>query len=169
MRKVSGRWSVACGVSAALYSLCSHAAEEAPGAGPVKLEEVVVTAEKRVERAIDVPISISTVNTQDLATQDLVQIQDYYSRIPGLQYTGDKTYDLSIRGITTGNATSPTLSILVDDVPFGASTIGGLGNSHFPDFDPSMLQDIEVLRGPQGTLYGASSLGGSIKFETTST
>lgn len=163
MRRVSGRWSVACGVSAALYSLCSHAADEA---GPVNLEEVVVTAEKRAERAIDVPISISTVNTQDLATQDLVQIQDYYSRIPGLQYNGDTTYDLSIRGITTGNSTSPTLSILVDDVPFGASTVGGLGNSHFPDFDPSMLERVEVLRGPQGTLYGASSLGGSIKFVT---
>ena len=166
MRKVSGRWSVACGVSAALYSLCSHAADEAPGTGPVDLEEVVVTAEKRAERAINVPISISTVNTQDLATQDLAQIQDYYSRVPGLQYNGDKTYDLSIRGITTGNATNPTLSILVDDVPFGASTQGGLGNSRFPDFDPSMLQDIEVLRGPQGTLYGASSLGGLIKFVT---
>ena len=132
----------------------------------MQLEEVVVTAEKRAERAIDVPISISTVNTQDPATQDLVQIQDYYSRIPGLQYNGDTTYDLSIRGITTGNATSPTLSILVDDVPFGASTVGGLGNSHFPDFDPSMLERVEVLRGPQGTLYGASSLGGSIKFVT---
>ena len=126
----------------------------------------MVTAEKRAERAIDVPISITAIGTQDLATQDLEQMRDYYSRIPGLQYNGDTTYDLSIRGITTGNATSPTLSILVDDVPFGASTQGGLGNSHFPDFDPSMLDHVEVLRGPQGTLYGASSLGGSLKFVT---
>lgn len=165
MRRVSGRLSVYCGVSAALYSLCSVAAEEAPGTGDV-LEEVVVTAEKREERLIDVPIAISEVSTDSLAKQDLTQLRDYYSRIPGLQYNGDTTYDLSLRGITTGNATSPTIAILVDDVQFGASTQAGLGNSHFPDFDPSMLERVEVLRGPQGTLYGAASLGGLIKFVT---
>ncbi|HVW69199.1 MAG TPA: TonB-dependent receptor [Steroidobacteraceae bacterium] len=165
MRRMSGRWSVYCGVGAALCSLCATAAEEAPGTGDV-LEEVVVTAEKREERLIDVPIAITAVTTDALATQDLTQLRDYYSRVPGLQYNGDTTYDLSLRGITTGNATSPTISILIDDVQFGASTVGGLGNSHFPDFDPSMLERVEVLRGPQGTLYGASSLGGLLKFVT---
>jgi outer membrane receptor protein involved in Fe transport len=166
MIKVSARWSVVCGIGAALYSLCSTAADEASATAEPVLEEVVVTAEKKSERAIDVPVSITAVNTEDLATQDLEQLRDYYSRIPGLQYNGDRTYDLSLRGITTGNATSPTLAILVDDVQFGASTVAGLGNSHFPDFDPSMLERVEVLRGPQGTLYGASSLGGLIKFVT---
>jgi len=166
MIKVSARWSMVCGIGAALYSLCSTAAEEAAATAEPVLEEVVVTAEKKSERAIDVPISITAVNTEDLANQDLEKLRDYYSRIPGLQYNGDRTYDLSLRGITTGNGTSPTLAILEDDVQFGASTVSGLGNSHFPDFDPSMLERVEVLRGPQGTLYGASSLGGLIKFVT---
>jgi iron complex outermembrane recepter protein len=165
MRRVSGRWLVCCGVGAALHTLHSAAAEEAPGTGVV-LEEVIVTAEKREERLIDVPSSVTAIPAADLASADLVQLRDYYSRIPGLQYNGDTTYDLSLRGLTTGGATNPTLAILVDDVQFGSSTAVGLGNSHFPDFDPSMLDHIEVLRGPQGTLYGAASLGGLIKFVT---
>lgn len=130
------------------------------------LEEVVVTAQKREERAVDVPVVINSVSAQTLTDQNLSGIREYYSRVPGLNYDGDKTYSLSLRGITTGNATNPTLSILIDDVQYGASTVAGLGNSVFPDFDPAMLERIEVLHGPQGTLYGASSLGGLIKFVT---
>src|SRR5262249_8856127 len=106
------------------------------------------------------------VSAQELTDQNLTGIREYYSRVPGLNYDGDKTYSLSLRGITTGNATNPTLSILIDDVQYGASTVAGLGNSVFPDFDPAMLERIEVLHGPQGTLYGAASLGGLIKFVT---
>ena len=124
----------------------------------------MVTAQKREERSIDVPAVINSVKAEDLATQNLTGIRDYYWRVPGLAYDGNKTYNLSLRGITTGSATSPTLSILLDDVEFGASTAAGLGNSLFPDFDPSILERIEVLHGPQGTLYGAASLGGLIKF-----
>ncbi len=90
----------------------------------------------------------------------------YHTRIPGLSYAGDHTNDLSLRGITTGGSNNPTLAILLDDIPFGSSTAAGLGNSRFPDFDPSLLERIEVLHGPQGTLYGASSLGGLIKYVT---
>jgi len=130
------------------------------------LEEIIVTAQKREERLIDVPAVISSVKAQDLTEQNVEQIFDYYSRIPGLAYNGNKTYNLSLRGITTGGATNPTLAILIDDIQFGSSTVAGLGNSIFPDFDPAILERIEVLHGPQGTLYGAASLGGLIKFVT---
>lgn len=130
------------------------------------LEEVIVTAQKRSERLIDAPVAITAVAGDTLTEQNIVQISDYYSRIPNLQYNGDTTADLALRGVTTGGSTNPTLAILIDDVQFGSTTVLGLGNSRFPDFDPGMLQRIEVLRGPQGTLYGASSLGGLLKYVT---
>ena len=167
MAASSGRRSIYFGVAAGLCSLTVLAAEPPSNADDDSgVEEVVVTAQKREERSIDVPVVINSVNAEELATQNLSGIRDYYSRVPGLAYDGNKTYNLSLRGVTTGNATNPTLSILLDDVQFGASTVAGLGNSLFPDFDPSILERIEVLHGPQGTLYGAASLGGLIKFVT---
>lgn len=167
MSTISGYRSVLIGVIAGIHSVSSHAADAPASANePAALEEILVTAQKRQERLIDVPAVINEVKASDLAEQNVQQIFDYYSRIPGLSYNGNKTYDLSLRGITTGGATNPTLAILVDDIQFGSSTVAGLGNSVFPDFDPSMLERIEVLHGPQGTLYGASSLGGLIKYVT---
>src|ERR1700722_12040046 len=136
------------------------------------LQEVVVTAQKVTQREIDVPVSVTAVEASTLVNQDLVQITDYYSRIPGLQVGGTPTgasgiSALSLRGITTGGSGNPTLAVMVDDVPFGATTY--LGQPPFPDLDPAILDRVEVLRGPQGTLYGASSLGGLIKLVTKDT
>jgi len=167
MSAISGYRSVLFGLTAGIYSVSSAAADApAPASEPATLEEILVTAQKKQERLIDVPAVINEVKASDLAEQNVQQIFDYYSRIPGLSYNGNKTYDLSLRGITTGGATNPTLAILVDDIQFGSSTTAGLGNSLFPDFDPSMLDRVEVLHGPQGTLYGAASLGGLIKYVT---
>jgi iron complex outermembrane receptor protein len=160
-------WPIVLGVCVSVNGVLAVAAnnETTAGASP-GLEEIVVTAQKREERAIDVPMSVTVVNAEDLAVQNLDQLKDYYSRIPGLQINGNTTQDISIRGITTGGGLSPTIAITIDDVKFGASTQTGLSDGHFPDFDPAMLDSIEVLRGPQGTLYGASSLGGLIKYVT---
>ena len=133
------------------------------------LQEVVVTAQKVTQREIDVPVSVTAVDASTLVNQDLVQVTDYYSRIPGLQVGGSPTgasgiSALSLRGITTGGSGNPTLAVMIDDVPFGATTY--LGQPPFPDLDPAILDRVEVLRGPQGTLYGASSLGGLIKLVT---
>jgi outer membrane receptor protein involved in Fe transport len=133
--------------------------------GPAVLDEIVVTAQKRSERILDVPVAVSTVDSQSLVQQNLDQLSDYYQRVPGLQYGGTNVSDLSLRGITTGgNGSIPTLAILVDDVPFGGSSY--IAAQPIPDFDPTLLDHVEVLKGPQGTLYGASSLGGLIKFAT---
>src|SRR4029078_2410442 len=71
---------------------------------------------------------------------------------------------LTIRGVTTGLGGNPTVGIYIDDSPFGAS--GGFGAFTIPDLDPQDLARVEVLRGPQGTLYGAGSLGGLLKYVT---
>lgn len=139
-------------------------ADEAADAPAVSEAEIVVTAQKREERLIDVPVPVTAVTSDALVKQNLLEVRDYFTRIPSLQYSGDRVQNLSLRGITTGGATNPTLALLVDDVPFGSATQNG--SSNIPNFDPAVLQRIEVLRGPQGTLYGAASLGGLIKYVT---
>jgi outer membrane receptor protein involved in Fe transport len=135
-----------------------------------QLEEIVVTAQKRVERLQDVPIPVTAISADSLVNNNQVRIQDYYTRIPALSYTPGLFGQpfLVIRGITTGASSSanPPVGIMIDDVPYGsASGIGG-GGFGAPDIDPSDLARIEVLRGPQGTLYGAASIGGLFKFVT---
>ena len=134
--------------------------------GPA-LTEIVVTAQKREERVQDVPVPVSVINTDALVSNNQVLLQDYYTSVPGLNISPyvQSSQDISIRGVTTGGATNPTVGVLVDDVPFGGSTNAG-GGRVIPDFDPGDLNRIEVLRGPQGVLYGASSMGGLIKFVT---
>jgi outer membrane receptor protein involved in Fe transport len=124
--------------------------------------DIVVTAQKKSERLIDVPLAISAISADTMTTQALNRLSDIYNRVPGLQYSGQRVANISLRGITTGGATSPTVALLVDDVQFGGTT--GAGQPPLPDFDASALSRVEVLRGPQGTLYGASSLGGLIKY-----
>lgn len=128
------------------------------------LKEIVVTAQKRGERLIDVPVSVTAVEPKALAQQNLVRLIDYATRVPGLVVPSNNVLAISIRGINTGTGTNPTVSVTIDDVPVNAST---RIPSNFPDLDPSDLNRIEVLRGPQGTLYGAASLGGLIKLVTS--
>lgn len=135
------------------------------------LQEVVVTAEKRKENLQDVPVPVAVIKATELTENDQVKITDYYTEVPSLSIAPgtNSTETLAIRGITTGAiasgppAPAPTVGVMVDDVPFGGT---GGGDTLVPDFDPGDLARIEVLRGPQGTLYGASSLGGLLKFVT---
>src|ERR1700728_291985 len=135
------------------------------------LDEIIVSAQKRDERLQDVPIPVSVIGAAALVQSNQVKITDYYTEVPGLSVAPGptSTNTLSIRGISTGAnasgppAPAPTVGIVIDDIPFGGT---GGGDPLVPDFDPGDLARIEVLRGPQGTLYGASSLGGLIKFVT---
>jgi iron complex outermembrane receptor protein len=133
-----------------------------------RLEEVVVTAQKREERIQDVPVPVSAISPDSLLDQNQLRVQDFFSSVPGLdlQNINNRSF-LAIRGITTGAiAGNPVVAYTIDDVPYGASAavFGIFGAT--PNIDPSELSRIEVLRGPQGTLYGASSIGGLVKYVT---
>lgn len=165
------------GFSARLGSRGEFMVEAAASAGagptgqarqaPPTVQEVIVTAEKREERLRDTPVPVSVLGAQSLVASHQVRLQDYFSSLPGLSLspTVQGQQMLAIRGITSGGATNPTVGVVVDDVPFGASTALG-GGAVVPDLDPGDLVRIEELRGPQGTLYGASSMGGLLKFVT---
>ncbi|MBA4759618.1 TonB-dependent receptor [Sphingosinicella sp.] len=131
--------------------------------------DIIITATKRNERLRDTAIAISALSAETLSKRGAVRLEEYADRVPGLSVTnsaaGGAQSSVSIRGLTTGTSGNPTVAVYIDDAPFNSSTFYGLGTS-IPDLDPGDLERIEVLRGPQGTLYGASSLGGLIRYVT---
>ena len=139
------------------------AAIEASASG----EEIVVTAQKREQSLIDVPQSVSVVSGSTLERQQATNFQDYLKLVPGLQLNQSTpgVGRLILRGINTGGVAS-TVAVYLDETTLGSSS--GLANGAIlaGDIDTFDIARIEVLRGPQGTLYGASSLGGVLKFVT---
>lgn len=146
-----------------LISPLARAAESAIGAADetTQLDEVVVTAEKRSERAQDVPMSITAVTAEQLDKQGVVSVADLTKIVPGFTYQpsdyGTPIY--TIRGIgfkDVAVAVAPAVSVYVDQVPlpYSAMTSGAA-------FD---LDRLEVLKGPQGTLFGQNSTGGAMNF-----
>lgn len=134
-----------------------------------QVAEVVVTAQKRSERLLSVATPVTAIGAADLSRTQAIRLEDLVSKVPGLNLRTDRQGQsvIILRGITTGSSISSTVSNYIDDTPFGSSTTQALAGWLSPDLDPSDLQRVEVLRGPQGTLYGASSLGGLIKYVTT--
>jgi outer membrane receptor protein involved in Fe transport len=129
--------------------------------------EIVVTAQKRPERLRDVPAAVSVLAAGALTRQGVVAFADYATRIPGLSLTSARTGNtqVTLRGITTGAAQpGSTTGFYVDEAPVGSVNAYTGGNGVTPDLDPSDLVQIEVLKGPQGTLYGAGAVGGLVKF-----
>jgi iron complex outermembrane receptor protein len=129
----------------------------------IVLDEVVVTAQKRSERIMDVPLSVTAINAADLANNGDVQLKDYFDQVPGLSISarGSGRTSLILRGIATSNVGNPTVGVTIDNAPFGVSASSA---QMVPDIDPFDVDHVEVLRGPQGTLYGASSIGGLVKY-----
>lgn len=156
----------ALAASAAIAALASIEAARADEA-PTDVEAVVVTAQKREQALVEVPQSISVVSGSTLERQQAVTFSDYVKLVPGLQVVQSTPGNarLIIRGINTGGIAS-TVGVYMDETPFGSSS--GLVNGAVlaGDFDTFDVARVEVLRGPQGTFYGASSLGGVLKFVT---
>ncbi|HXP64488.1 MAG TPA: TonB-dependent receptor plug domain-containing protein, partial [Steroidobacteraceae bacterium] len=157
-------------LAGAVTSLCTSlaAAQSAPAASAAsnsELAEIIVTATRRSESIQNVPSSITALTSGTLDQINARDLNDFAGFVPGLSFssTGPSTNLLVIRGITTGSQLSSATGVYLDDIPLGASTSNGVGyqSLNINTFD---LNRIEVLNGPQGTLYGATSLGGTIKY-----
>jgi iron complex outermembrane recepter protein len=137
------------------------------GTGSVSLEEIVVTATRRSESIQDVPMSISAVSQADLEKAGATQVEDVVHMVPGLAYTQNSVGQavIAIRGIQTsaltGNVQQP-VEIYYDDVPVLDLTIPWT----VPALQLFDVDRVEVLRGPQGTLFGAGSLSGALRVIT---
>jgi iron complex outermembrane receptor protein len=134
-------------------------------AGP--LETIIVTAEKRDERLQDVPMSVTALGGAMLDNLQARDFADYAAMVPGLslQSLQPGVTRLTLRGENAGGVGS-TVAVYLDESPFGSSSALLNGSINTGDFDTWDMQRVEVLRGPQGTLYGANSEGGLLKFVT---
>lgn len=152
-------------VAAVPVALADQAAEAQPSAST--LQEIVVTAQKRAEKLHDVPMGVTAITSDDLQKQQLVSLDDLRAKVPGLSLTEVEpgTTRLTLRGQDAGGVGS-TVTTYIDDTPFGSSNALANGFGFSGDFDTWDLQRVEVLRGPQGTLYGAGSEGGLLKYVT---
>ncbi len=152
MKKGDLAWLSAAALMSPLCALCDQA--PAPAGA---LEEITVTAQKRSESEQNVPMSITTFGAVALEQKDINSFFDYATKVPNLAFapTGDgvgTARTVSIRGVSGNNVTS----FYIDDTPLPDS------------IDPRVLDldHIEILRGPQGTLYGARSMGGLVRTVT---
>ncbi|MBS0421735.1 MAG: TonB-dependent receptor plug domain-containing protein [Proteobacteria bacterium] len=158
-------------LSAALgfAGLLTCSARYAAAADTLTLEEVTVTAQKRTENLQDVPATMSVVGADAISALHATQLSDIGAYVPGLQVDsggapGQTT--LSIRGISPISANA-TVGSYIDDTPIGSTGFHDRGGSYALDLLPYDVRQIEVLSGPQGTLYGANALGGLIKYDLT--
>jgi iron complex outermembrane receptor protein len=145
----------------------SSADADTPAEQRPVLEEVVVTAQKREERAQDVPISLAVLSGADLDSSSMQSAGAALGMVPGVTFDTSGVSGqarVSIRGVTAAATTfegSSPVAYYLDSVPFGLVT-----SAIVPDPDIYDLDRIEVLRGPQGTLYGANALNGVVRVLT---
>src|SRR6202035_712058 len=173
VRRALIRTSIPVMLATAPAALAQEAGAAAgAGAAGGGLEEVVVTAQKRTENLQDVPVSIQTLTTEKLEQLNIDDIDDYVKYLSGVTTvkglgqggTGIGTTHVYMRGVVSGqdgnhSAAQPSVGTYFDEQP--VTTIDGTIDIHVYD-----IARIEVLEGPQGTLYGASSEAGTIRIIT---
>lgn len=143
-------------------AFCVPAQAQEIGADPPVLGEIVVTASLRSQALRDAPVSVAALTASALNKAHITRPQDLPRATPGLQFNANDD-SFSIRGVSS-NAGAATTGLYVDDVPLQIRAIGTLPQSALPSlFD---LARVEVIRGPQGALFGAGSEGGVVRFVT---
>ena len=143
-------------------------AADTPSPAADTLEEVIVTAQRRAERALDVPASVSVISAADIEHLHATNLRDLEAVAPGFTIIPNGSpgqAQIVVRGlpVLSGGALVATL---IDDTSVGASATWGEGAGFALDLMPYDFERIEILRGPQGTLYGANSMGGVLKYVT---
>jgi iron complex outermembrane receptor protein len=170
----SSRATVAAAVSALLAGGVAQAADD-PGVangsqnGELVLQEITVTATRRAEEINKVPLSITAYTPELMDDQGVRQIDDLARLTPDLQFThtsgaaGNNSSNIAIRGVFS-DVGAATTGVYIDDTPIQMRNVGYWNANAFPQvFD---LERVEVLRGPQGTLFGAGAEGGAVRFIT---
>jgi iron complex outermembrane receptor protein len=147
------------------YALAQSTTDSASVKQSAELGEILVTARKTTERLQDTPMSIAVVTSGEIEKTGAITLEDLGREVPGLSIVSAAPgqNEITLRGLSGNN----TVGFYLDDTPLSV----GIGNAVQPsnyDMDPALfdLDRVEVLRGPQGSLYGASSFGGTVRYIT---
>ncbi|HZF46960.1 MAG TPA: TonB-dependent receptor plug domain-containing protein, partial [Sphingomonadaceae bacterium] len=144
-------------------AVASPAFAQAEEQDDLDVGEIVITATRKSEALSKVPISVSALTPSDVVKQGLRNVDDIARLTPGvsIRKSGTAVSNVSIRGISSAAGAS-TIGVYIDDTPVQVRALGVASSIMYPAlFD---LERVEVLRGPQGTLFGAGSEGGTIRF-----
>ena len=161
-------------LSMSLYVISSSLAQSTTATQPAAdtsatagLEEIVVTADRHVGTVQTTPISITAISGDELQARGITSASELGAETPGISEhnSGPGQTEYEMRGISSAGGTSPTVGFYLDDVPLTPAAQSLEGKVVI---DPNLydLNRVEVLRGPQGTLYGSSSMGGTIRLIT---
>src|SRR5579859_6317049 len=174
--RTSSAVRLAFALTAAMLCAVTAGASRAADADPMSargsdydLGEITVTATRRAEEISKVPLNVTAYTPEQMDNQGVRQIDDLARLTPDLQFThtagaaGNNSSDISIRGVFS-DVGAATTGIYIDDTPIQMRNVGYWNANAFPQvFD---LERVEVLRGPQGTLFGAGAEGGAVRFIT---
>lgn len=159
-------WSVASAISAVLAGAATAQTPPAPASTGTQLEEIIVTAQKREQNLQDVPVSIQAIDTRKLEQLQVAHFDDYLKYLPSLssQSYGPGQSQLYVRGVTNGGdglqvGSQPLVGLYLDEQP--VTTIANNLDVHIYD-----IARVEQLSGPQGTLFGSSSMAGTVRLVT---
>ena len=159
------RVALLCGASLTISS--PVLAQAATTAAPADTGEIVVTAEKRSSTVQKTPISITALSGADLTARGASDFSKIAQEVPGIseRTAGPGQTEYEMRGLSSSGGAAATVGFFLDETPLTAASFTQNGKVVI---DPNLydLQRVEVLRGPQGTLYGSGSMGGAIKLIT---
>ena len=137
--------------SCLLGSISTHAIETDDSEKEKEMEKITVTARFKSESIIEIPMAISSISAMDIQDRNYTNAEDIYRTLAGAALPGD---ELILRGLSGGNTSAPeTTTTFVDDIPLDFTNL-------------SDVERVEVLRGPQGTLYGSNAIGGTVRIIT---
>jgi outer membrane receptor protein involved in Fe transport len=137
-------------------------------ADQVEVEEIIVTASRRAQEVQDVPASVAVVDPQAFASGGLTSLSGVLKYIPGVNFNDDGAPgqgSITMRGVANIFST-PSVGIYLDDIPYGSVTAFAEGANFALDSLLGNVERIEVVKGPQGTLFGAAAMGGSLRYIT---
>jgi outer membrane receptor protein involved in Fe transport len=142
----------------------AHAQAQVSGESEDQLQEIVITATKRESTVQNTPISVTAISGADIANKGLTDFNSLAQTVPGISMrtAGPGQTEFEMRGLSSAGGNTSVVGFYLDETALSSPASAQLGKVVI---DPNLydLNRVEILRGPQGTLYGSSSMGGTVK------